>query len=133
MVWYLISDIEGEFKKQLAILVPIILAPKNLVVKEISGQKVKAKELVQYFKSYIQIYKGSELPEPKSMLEVGYILFHLRTKRDRKVINKKAWFDCVQSTKTFCHDIEYLHMKIFRSRKVPQINFLHFPISNLKL
>jgi atlastin len=69
----LISDIEGEFKKQLAILVPKVLAPKNLVVKEISGQKVKAKELVQYFKSYIQIYKGSELPEPKSMLEVRYI------------------------------------------------------------
>jgi hypothetical protein len=70
LILYFISDIESEFKKQLAILVPKVLAPKNLVVKEISGQKVKAKELVQYFKSYIQIYKGSELPEPKSMLEV---------------------------------------------------------------
>ncbi|XP_065352608.1 atlastin isoform X1 [Cloeon dipterum] len=64
-----LKDIEGDFKKQLGILIPKLLAPENLVVKEISGQKVKAKELVQYFKSYIQIYKGSELPEPKSMLE----------------------------------------------------------------
>ncbi|XP_059480337.1 atlastin isoform X2 [Neocloeon triangulifer] len=64
-----LKDIETDFKNQLSILVPLLLAPENLVVKEISGQKVKAKELVQYFKSYIQIYKGSELPEPKSMLE----------------------------------------------------------------
>jgi hypothetical protein len=77
-IWYFISDIEGEFKKQLATLVPKVLAPKNLVVKEISGQKVKAKELVQYFKSYIQIYKGSDLPEPKSMLEVRYFVSKMK-------------------------------------------------------
>lgn len=63
-----LGDIESEFKKYLQVLVPGLLAPPNLVVKEISGQKVKAKELLQYFKSYIDIYKGDELPEPKSML-----------------------------------------------------------------
>jgi atlastin len=49
----------------------MMLAPENLVVKEIGGQKVKAKELLQYFKSYLEIYKGDELPEPKSMLVVS--------------------------------------------------------------
>ncbi|XP_063231585.1 atlastin isoform X2 [Bacillus rossius redtenbacheri] len=63
-----LSDIEPEFKKQLEVFVPMILAPENLVIKEIAGQQVKAKELVQYFKSYLEIYKGDELPEPKSML-----------------------------------------------------------------
>ncbi|KAK6639192.1 hypothetical protein RUM43_007462 [Polyplax serrata] len=63
-----LSDIENDFKKCLSTLVPLLLAPENLVVKQISGQKVKAKELVQYFKSYINMYKGNELPEPKSML-----------------------------------------------------------------
>jgi hypothetical protein len=48
-----------------------MLAPENLVVKEIAGQRVKAKELLQYFKSYLEIYKGDELPEPKSMLVVS--------------------------------------------------------------
>lgn len=48
----------------------MLLAPENLVVKEINGQRVKARDLVQYFKSYINIYKGNELPEPKSMLVV---------------------------------------------------------------
>lgn len=63
-----LSDIEPDFKKQLQKLVPMILAPENLVIKEIGGQKVKAKELLQYFKSYLEIYRGDELPEPKSML-----------------------------------------------------------------
>lgn len=49
----------------------MMLASENLVVKEIAGQKVKAKELLQYFKSYLEIYKGDELPEPKSMLVVS--------------------------------------------------------------
>jgi hypothetical protein len=49
----------------------MMLASENLVIKEIAGQKVKAKELLQYFKSYLEIYKGDELPEPKSMLVVS--------------------------------------------------------------
>ncbi|XP_065167409.1 atlastin isoform X2 [Atheta coriaria] len=63
-----LKDISSEFKKQLQVLIPMILAPENLVQKQINGQKVKARDLVQYFKSYIQIYSGNELPEPKSML-----------------------------------------------------------------
>ncbi|XP_063627799.1 atlastin-like isoform X1 [Cydia splendana] len=63
-----LEDIEPEFKRSLQQLVPMLLAPQNLVPKLINGQKVKAKELVQYFVSYMNIYKGNELPEPKSML-----------------------------------------------------------------
>ncbi|XP_055848492.1 atlastin isoform X1 [Episyrphus balteatus] len=63
-----LKDITPEFKQSLRNLVPMLLAPDNLITKEISGQKVRARELVQYFKSYMQIYKGNELPEPKSML-----------------------------------------------------------------
>jgi hypothetical protein len=66
-----VSDIEPDFRKQLLKLVPMILAPENLVIKEIAGQKVKAKELLQYFKSYLEIYRGDKLPEPKSMLVVS--------------------------------------------------------------
>ncbi|XP_001607339.4 atlastin isoform X2 [Nasonia vitripennis] len=63
-----LSEIESEFKEQLKVLIPMLLAPENLVTKKINGQIVKAKELLEYFKSYIKIYKGDELPEPKSML-----------------------------------------------------------------
>ncbi|VVD01469.1 unnamed protein product, partial [Leptidea sinapis] len=63
-----LSDIEVEFKRALQQLVPMLLAPDNLVVKEINGQRVRAKELLVYFKAYMNIYKGNDLPEPKSML-----------------------------------------------------------------
>ncbi|XP_017780386.1 PREDICTED: atlastin-like [Nicrophorus vespilloides] len=63
-----LKDISDEFKQNLQILVPMLLAPENLVLKQINGQKVKARDLVQYFKSYINIYSDNELPEPKSML-----------------------------------------------------------------
>lgn len=63
-----LKDIEPDFKESLSQLVPLLLAPKNLLLKEISGQRVKAKDLVQYFKSYLNLFSGDELPEPKSML-----------------------------------------------------------------
>lgn len=63
-----LADIETEFKRSLQQLVPMLLAPHNLVPKLINGNKVKAKDLLLYFKSYMNIYKGNELPEPKSML-----------------------------------------------------------------
>ena len=71
-VYYLI-DIDEEFQKQLKELVPMLLSPKNLILKEIGGRKIKCKELLNYFKAYIEIYKGGELPEPKTMLEVNFI------------------------------------------------------------
>ncbi|KAH7940160.1 hypothetical protein HPB52_022075 [Rhipicephalus sanguineus] len=64
-----LSDIEEEFKKQLLELVPSLLAPDNLLVKEINGEKISCQELMSYFKVYVNIFKGDELPEPKSMLE----------------------------------------------------------------
>ena len=39
-----------DFKEQLRKLVHNLLAPENLVVKQIHGNKVTGKELVEYFK-----------------------------------------------------------------------------------
>lgn len=64
------EEIEPDFKEQLKVLIPLLLSPENLVAKEIGGHKIRAKDLLHYFKSYMAIYKGDELPEPKSMLEV---------------------------------------------------------------
>lgn len=71
------ADIETDFIENLKVLIPLLLAPENLIVKEIGGQRVKAKELVQYFKSYMKIYNSNELPEPKTMLVVSN-LFNYR-------------------------------------------------------
>lgn len=44
------TDIDPDFKKELANLIPLLLAPENLVEKEIGGSKVTCRDLVQYFK-----------------------------------------------------------------------------------
>ncbi|KAF4090319.1 hypothetical protein AMELA_G00050460 [Ameiurus melas] len=65
-----LRDIDGDFKKELQNLVPLLLAPENLVEKEINGAKVTCRDLLEYFKAYIKIYQGEELPHPKSMLQI---------------------------------------------------------------
>jgi len=62
--------IDEEFLEHIQGLMPHLLAPQNLVVKAMGGREVKAKEIVQYFRSYMEIFKGNTMPEPKSMLEV---------------------------------------------------------------
>ncbi|XP_033216040.1 atlastin isoform X2 [Belonocnema kinseyi] len=89
-----LSDIEPEFKKQLKKLVPMLLSPENLVTKKINGQIVKARELVEYFKSYIKIYKGDELPEPKSMLVATAEANNLSAVADAKELYMQM-MDCV--------------------------------------
>uniref|UniRef100_A0A4W4E9X0 GB1/RHD3-type G domain-containing protein n=1 Tax=Electrophorus electricus TaxID=8005 RepID=A0A4W4E9X0_ELEEL len=64
-----LKDIDDEFKKELQNLVPLLLAPENLVEKDINGAKVTCRDLLEYFKAYIKIYQGDELPHPKSMLQ----------------------------------------------------------------
>lgn len=53
----------------------MLLSKENLVLKKINGEKVKVRDFVQYCKSYMQIYMGNDLPEPKSMLVVCLFKF----------------------------------------------------------
>lgn len=46
----LFADIDSDFKKELQNLVPLLLAPENLVEKEINGAKVTCRDLLEYFK-----------------------------------------------------------------------------------
>ncbi|XP_015362488.1 atlastin-3 [Marmota marmota marmota] len=63
------TDIAGEFKEQLQALIPYVLNPSKLMEKEINGSKVTCRGLLEYFKAYIKIYQGEDLPHPKSMLQ----------------------------------------------------------------
>ncbi|GCC27374.1 hypothetical protein chiPu_0005798, partial [Chiloscyllium punctatum] len=60
---------DEEFIKHLKVLVSWLLCPENLELKEINGNKITGRGLVEYFKAYIKIYQGEELPHPKSMLQ----------------------------------------------------------------
>ncbi|XP_051924369.1 atlastin-3 [Hippocampus zosterae] len=63
-----LSAVAPEFKEQLKMLIPNLLHPDNLAEKEINGNKVTCRGLLEYFKAYIKIYQGEDLPQPKSML-----------------------------------------------------------------
>jgi len=65
-----IKQVDEEFVEHIQAFCPEILSPANLVIKVMGGKEVKAKEIVQYYKSYMEIFKGNTMPEPKSMLEV---------------------------------------------------------------
>ncbi|XP_016403524.1 atlastin-1-like [Sinocyclocheilus rhinocerous] len=64
-----LKEIDQEFINNLQVLVLWLLRPKNLDVKEINGSKITCRGLLEYFKAYIKIYQGEELPHPKSMLQ----------------------------------------------------------------
>ena len=51
-------------------LVPRLLAPENLVKKEFGGQPIKARDLVNFFKTFMEVFKDIDLPEPTTLVEV---------------------------------------------------------------
>ncbi|XP_048476562.1 atlastin-2-like [Rhincodon typus] len=63
------TDIDHDFKTHLETLVHTLLSPENLVEKEIGGSKVTCRNLLEYFKVYIKVFQGEDLPHPKSILE----------------------------------------------------------------
>lgn len=68
-----INQISAEFINQLKILVPLLCAPENLVLKKIGGLKVRAREFKIFLKTYIEIFNSEKLPEPHSILIVCLI------------------------------------------------------------
>ncbi|KAF6199335.1 hypothetical protein GE061_007361 [Apolygus lucorum] len=62
-----LKDLSTDFKLHLSVLVPWILSPENLIIKQISGKKVRAKELTKFFLSYSKVLSGRDLPEPKTL------------------------------------------------------------------
>lgn len=100
---FFLSDVAPEFKEQLRSLIPTLLHPDRLAEKEINGNKVTCRGLLEFFKvilppsensykwisslymtlwflcfqAYIKIYQGEDLPQPKTMLQVQAETSHL--------------------------------------------------------
>lgn len=65
-----LQKIDVDFIKYVKMLVPSLFAPENLIVKKINGQKIRVRDLVTYLETYVNIFNGNDLPEPKSILMV---------------------------------------------------------------
>lgn len=110
-----LKDITPEFKQSLRSLVPMLLSPDNLVYKEIGGQRIRARDLIQYFQSYMTIYKGDELPEPKSMLVATAEANHLTAMAAAKEMYNQLMEDVCGGTRPYLStghlDAEHLRVK----------------------
>lgn len=68
-----LEHISEEFRAKLQELIPFILAPENLLVKEINGKKITCEVLMTLFKAYADKFQGNNLPEPASMLQATVV------------------------------------------------------------
>ncbi|XP_075727548.1 atlastin-2 [Rhipicephalus microplus] len=62
-----LADINEEFLVGLQELVPSILAPENLLAKQVKGKRLSCEQLMTFFRTYVEVFGGSGLPEPESV------------------------------------------------------------------
>lgn len=65
-----LHHVSGNFKKYVSDLANSLFAPQNLVVKQINGQKIRARELAHYLQAHVNILKSNKLPEATIYLQV---------------------------------------------------------------
>lgn len=65
-----LNQIDAEFKDHLKILVPELLAPEKLIIKRINGEKVRVEQWIQYFTTYMEAFRGENLPVPENIFLV---------------------------------------------------------------
>ena len=66
-----LQQIDSKFIKYVKELAPALFAPENLIVKKVNGQELRARDWIQYIQTYIGIFNGNTLPEPKTILMVN--------------------------------------------------------------
>lgn len=62
-------DMRPEFVNSLKQFVPLILDPENIVLKEVHGNNVKARELLNYFAAYTDVFQEGGMPNVMSMMQ----------------------------------------------------------------
>lgn len=65
-----LQQIGADFVEKVRELVSSLFDPKRLVAKKVMGQNVQAQDFVKYLQSYVDVFSGDDLPEPKSILMV---------------------------------------------------------------
>ncbi|XP_055307321.1 atlastin-like [Sitodiplosis mosellana] len=63
-----LQQISPDFVKYLKELVLMLFAPENLIIKRINGQKVRARDLMQYLQAYTDMFNRGNLTQPQTIL-----------------------------------------------------------------
>uniref|UniRef100_H3AVS2 Atlastin-1 n=1 Tax=Latimeria chalumnae TaxID=7897 RepID=H3AVS2_LATCH len=109
-----LKEIDEEFITSLKVLIPWLLSPQNLEVKEINGNKITCRGLVEYFKAYIKIYQGEELPHPKSMLQATAEANNLAAVASAKDLYNKKMEEVCGGDRPFMapNDLQNKHLEL---------------------
>ncbi|CAB3241116.1 unnamed protein product [Arctia plantaginis] len=81
-----LCDIEKEFKESLLELVPSLLDPNKLTRKIINEHEVRAQGLLEFFKSYVDIFNSEDLPQATTIFQAtvdACMMSVLREARER--------------------------------------------------
>ena len=83
-------QLEEDFVEQLRDLVTFLLAPQNLILKNINKDDVTSKEFFNYIQGYSLLYRSGDLPEPASLFEttINNFILNLITKKMAAYHNK---------------------------------------------
>lgn len=65
------ADLDEDFSQHLKVLVSALLAPGNLVLKNVNGKTITCKELIVLFQDYANVFNEGSLPAPQSLLEAN--------------------------------------------------------------
>lgn len=66
------KDLEPEFVKYVVKLTENLFDPRTLIQKRINGKTVQAAEFLELLATYVDLFSGTELPQPISILQVFY-------------------------------------------------------------
>merc|ERR1739844_784465 len=89
-------------------------SPENALPRKISGAEVKCKDLSRYMRAYVDIFKGDEMPEPKSMLEATSEANNLASLAEAKEIYMRAMEEVCGPERPYIneHVLEIEHLRI---------------------
>ena len=109
-----LKDIEPLFLKHLEQFVPMLLSPENALPRKIGGAEVRCKELNSYMRAYVEIFKGDEMPEPKSMLDATSEANNLSSLSEAKDLYTNMMEGVCGGDKPFIneHILEIEHLRV---------------------
>lgn len=66
-----VRQIDPKFRKYVKELAFGLLAPDNIIIKKINGQKIRAHELSQYLQTYLNVFTSVESPRAQDIYNVS--------------------------------------------------------------
>lgn len=111
-----ISMMKESFVEQLKVFVPMILNPKNLLVKQIGGETVNGQSLLEYFKVYADTFKGEKIPEAKNLYDATAEASNLAAVANAKNYYLKSMKDVCGANKPYINPqiLETKHSQLFK-------------------